>query len=130
LNERILERRLNCLEYYFLGVKSSEWIPVVAKRYGVKPQAIRSDWTRRSKWIPNLQNQLDSQARFSERLVLLDTLTKKAYAMTRTADNDSAKIGAIRTCGALIGQYFDIMTAHDLEDLKERIEHLEEAKGK
>ncbi len=45
--------------------------------------------------------------------------------MTRTADNDSARIGAIRTCGALIGQYFDIVTTHDLEDLKERIEKLE-----
>jgi len=127
MNERILERRLSCLEYYFLGAKSSKWIPVVAEKYGVKPQAVRSDWTRRGRWIPSLQNQIDSQAKFSEHVVLLDDLTKRAYAMIRTTNNDAIKLGALRTCGALINQYFVITTEYDLEGLKERIRALEEA---
>jgi hypothetical protein len=130
MKQNIYERRLNCLEFDFIGAKPSEWIPIIAAKYGVTTRAIRKDWSRRSIWMPEIQNQSAAKERFNELMVMMKTLIHNAYRLSRTANSSNIRIGSIRTTGDLIEKYFSITRAFDLEDLKRRIEYLEEVKGK
>jgi len=108
VNRRILERRLDCLDYSFSGLRCSEWIPIIAGRYGVSESALWSDWSRRDAWLPQII-QLDKSAfKMSELIGRMERAATKAYSTMLATSNENVRIGAARIVGSLSKTMFDI----------------------
>ncbi len=49
--DEVMQRRREQLEARLKGEKRADFMPVLAKRYGVTEDAIDQDWTRRKEWM-------------------------------------------------------------------------------
>ena len=131
MNREILERRLDCLDYSFSGLATTEWVPRIAQRYNVTESAIWSDWGRRDRWLPELV-QLDKSAlKMGEIILRLERALTRAYSLMLTTENESVRIGATRTVGSLSKTLFDIGSQAGVYPslLKDILDKLEEMEG-
>jgi hypothetical protein len=104
----ILERRLTCLQYYFIGAKPSNWIPLIARRYNVSESAVSRDWSRRHDWLPKLAQLQPAETKVAELIKRLELTLETAFKKTVSSSNESVQIGAARTVGQLTRELFSI----------------------
>ena len=131
MNRQILERRLECLEYSFSGVPTSQWIPILARKHGVSESCIWSDWGRRDRWLPELVQLDKSSLKMGELIARLEMALSKAFSTMLTTSNESVRIGATRTVGSLSKTLFDIGSQAGvypslLKDVLDKLASLEE----
>ena len=126
MNRKTLERRLECLDYSFSGLGTTEWVPVIAGKYEVSESAIWSDWGRRDIWLPKILQMDKSALKMGELFARLEKAITKAYSLMMTTTNESIRIGASRTVGSLSKTLFDIGSQAGIYPslLKEIIEKL------
>ena len=108
MNRRILDRRLVCLGYSFSGVRTSQWVPTVARQHGVSESAIWSDWGRRDRWLPELFSLDRGAYKVSELLGRLELALTKAFALMMATSNESSRIGAARTVDSISKTLYNI----------------------
>lgn len=119
------------MNYSFSGVRTSEWIPILAHRYEVSESAIWSDWSRRGRWIPEIVQLDKSSLKMGELFVRLERALTKAYSLMMTTSNEAVRIGATRTVGTLTKTLFDIGSQAGvypslLKDVMDKLVKLEE----
>jgi len=101
VNREILERRLEMLDMSFSGVRTSEWIPILAHRYSVTESAVWSDWGRRDRWLPQLFSLEKGAYKVSELLGRLELAITRAFGLMMSTNNESVKIGSMRTVDSI-----------------------------
>jgi len=131
MKRKILERRLEMLDYSFSGLRCSEWIPKIAVKYGVTESCIWSDWSRREAWLPKLVQLDKSSLKMGELIGRLERAMTRAYSLMMTTTNESVRIGATRTVGSLSKTMFEIGSQAGfypslLRDVLEKLSKLEE----
>ena len=131
MNRKILDRRLECLNYAFSGVRTGEWVPIIATKYGVSESGIWNDWSRRPRWISEVFTLDEGAYKVSELLGRLELALIQAYRLMVTSKNESVKIGAARTVESISKSLYMIggqagVYPSLLKDLMTKLEALEE----
>lgn len=131
MNRRILERRLEMLEYAFSGVRYSKWTPIIAEKHGVSESAICSDWGRRGRWLSQLFMLDKSAFKLSELMGRLELALTKGFALMLTTTDERVRISSMNTIGSLSKAMFDIGSQAGvypslLRDILDKLVSLEE----
>lgn len=93
---KLLKRRVEMLDAVSTGLHPSAVIGRLAEKYGVSERTLWSDWERREKWIPVLL-QLEKFGNFAEMIEQkLNAVQKASWSIYLHADNDNARVGALR----------------------------------
>lgn len=99
MRENLYERRIEMLRYRMEGLSSSIWMPILAEKYDVSVEAVRTDWKRRGRWMPQI-TRLNAEENLQMRAELLVNLQETRRLLLATflnADNSSAKVGALKS---------------------------------
>lgn len=99
----LMERRLKLLDYHFSGGLTQESAQNLAAEFGVSPDTIWSDYSRRADWIPDLFVLRDGDAKVNELAALLEKALRSAYRQM-VMSSGSVKVGALRTVSMIAGQ--------------------------
>src|SRR5271169_3161490 len=92
----LLKRRTEMLDSVCKGFHPSAVISQMAENYKVSERCLWSDWERRDKWVPMLLS-LEKYAEFVDEMeTKLNAVQKAAWSTYMRANNDSAKVGALR----------------------------------
>ena len=87
----VLNRRREMLRLQRLGVESREFTPSVASKYGVRVDAVRRDWSNRTKWMKAYLRVEDAQSLVSELLLDYDIAHEEALLLFGEEKNPKAK---------------------------------------
>jgi hypothetical protein len=90
--KEMIERRTEMLNHYSTSMKPSEWVPLVASKYGISEDAVKKDWGNRRKWIQNFSKINDSKQLASEMLQDYEVSILDAYHLYEEAEDVKTKI--------------------------------------
>ena len=100
----------------------------VAEKYGVSERCLWSDWERREKWVPVLLG-LEKYAGFGDVVeAKLNAVQKASWSIYLQADNDNARVGALKVVLDSLEVHSDIVLSRDILLRLERVEELAEKK--
>lgn len=94
-NKELLERRTKMLRDKGRGVSLKVLVESLSKKYGIAEKTIYNDWAKRSEWAPQISQRSDPNM-LDEQFAGLKQILAAAWALSISADNDSAKVGALR----------------------------------
>jgi hypothetical protein len=128
LNLKILKRRVEMLDAVSTGLHPSAVIAQLAEKYDLSEKVLWSDWERREKWVPVLLS-LEKYAEFADTLgEKLNAVQKAAWRLYLKADNDNARVGALRTVLESLEIHGDLVLKQNILDRLEKVEELAEKK--
>jgi TRAP-type mannitol/chloroaromatic compound transport system substrate-binding protein len=116
-----------------LDAVNKEFHPAVvigqlAEKYKVSEWCLWSDWKRREKWVPILLG-LEKYAGFAEGIeAKLNAVQKAAWILYSQADNDNARVGALKVVLDSLEVHSDIVLSRDILSRLEHVEELAEKK--
>jgi hypothetical protein len=110
------------------GLHPSSVVGQLAEKYGVSEQCLWNDWTRREKWVPVLLA-LEKYAVFADIVESkLNAVQKAAWSLYLQADNDNARVGALKVVLDSLEIHSDIVLSRDILSRLEHVEELAEKK--
>ena len=128
MNLKLLKRRVEMLDTVNRGFHPAIVIGQLVEKYSVSERCLWSDWERREKWVPALLD-LEKFAGFAESFeAKLNAVQKAAWSTYATADNDNARVGALKVVLDSLEVYSDIVLSRDILSRLEHIEELAEKK--
>lgn len=92
------ERRKQMVNAYSQGYSFSDFADKVCEKFGVSYEALRSDWNRRKKWMPQLVQIDDKGMRVANLMLQIRAIQNEAWTAYRAAmanKNHNAAVGAI-----------------------------------
>ena len=113
MKRSLAERRLKLLDLHFAGGLDQENVENLASEYGVSPDTIWSDYSRRADWIPDLFVLKDATGKVYELIAVLERALTSAYRQMVVSEGPT-KIGARRDVYALAGKIHEITEAHGM----------------
>jgi len=123
LNLKLLKRRAEMLDAFNKGFHPSVVVGQLVEKYGVSERCLWSDWERREKWVPALLG-LEKFAGFADSIeAKLNAVQKAAWGIYVHADNDNARVGALKVVLDSLEVHSNTVLARDII---ERLEHVEE----
>ena len=123
MNLKLLKRRAEMLDAVNKGFHPSAVVGQLVEKYGVSERCLWSDWARREKWVPTLLG-FEKFAGFAESFeAKLNAVQKAAWSIYVHADNDNARVGALKVVLDSLEVHSDIVLSRDII---ERLEHVEE----
>jgi hypothetical protein len=126
LNLKLLKRRVEMLDSVNRGFHPSAVVGQLVEKYGVSERCLWSDWERREKWVPVLLG-LEKFAGFAESFEeKLNAVQKAAWSIYVHADNDNARVGALKVVLDSLEVHSDIVLSRDILMRLERVEELAE----
>lgn len=96
MNPKLLQRRQDMWDHHLTGARPSVFIPKLAVAYNVKEETLWVDWGKKKNWSALLFQLENSKAILKHRLYELQRAKQKCFHLMETADNGSAKVGAIK----------------------------------
>ena len=108
MNPKLLQRRQDMWDCYLAGTKPSVFISELAAKYKVKEETLWVDWGKRGEWSWLLFQLENAKTVLQHRLYELKKAKQKCFQIMETADNDSAKVGAIKQLQEIIKLEFQI----------------------
>jgi len=94
--ERISERRKKMLKFHFRGIAATDWVPILAKDYGIGEDAIWKDWFRRKSWLAKVFDLADVADEINMNMVELMNVKEEAWRTYEKAENAQSKAAALK----------------------------------
>ena len=126
MKQSILERRRNLLNLRCNGVLLSEAVKSLSAKYGVSERQVYHDWKTRAKWMGWFIDLGEGSDALRDVLARHESIYASASREYRSAQNDSARIGALRLMKDI---NLDVAEFLVQADLLRRVETLEGVKG-
>jgi len=92
----VLDRRREMLELRGKGMNPGEVATTISDKYGIERRSVLQDWSRRGTWLDEVAGLDDLSIVLMESLYNMRRRARDAYYLYMTADNSSAKVGALR----------------------------------
>jgi hypothetical protein len=100
-------------------------IQVTAEKFGVSPEAVKMDWSRRASWPLTIFKKINSPVfTYLFTLEIREGLNQ-IEKLIRNTENSNCKLGAIRTKVDTLFKLVNLQRADSLENIQERMEMLE-----
>jgi len=126
----LLKRRVEMLDDVTKGFHLSTVITQLAEKYKVSEACLYKDWERRGQWMPIVMG-LDKFAEFTDIIESkLNAVQRAAWALYTRADNDSARVGALKVVLDSLEIYSNTVLSKQVLERLERVEELAEKKEK
>jgi len=104
------------LRFHSRGLKLSDYIEQLAHKHKCSQKALRNDFSRRHKWIPQILLLDDMTGLVHELMLTLHEVRAAAWRVFLKADNDNARVGALKLLGEIVFRQIEVMQS--LGDLK------------
>ena len=124
----LLERRQEIRRLRGKGLPLNVIVNDLAPKYEVTPRAIYKDWKNRKHRIKALLSLGDPDAVFLDIVSRHNEIFRIAMVEYLSADNSSAKVGAIKLLRDLNRDLYDMNVTPDIMERLERIEELAKEK--
>ena len=125
---KLLKRRVEMLDAVSTGLHPSAVVGQLAEKYGVSERCLWSNWERRAKWVPVLL-ELEKYGDFADVIEQkLNAVQKAAWSIYLQADNDNARVGALKVVLDCLEVHSDVVLSRDILERLERVEELAEKK--
>jgi hypothetical protein len=116
-------RRRDMLRFHSRGLKLVDYIEKLTNKYNCSRRAIESDFSRRNEWIPKILSLDDAKALVNELMLTLKEARTAAWRIFHEADNDNARVGALRFLGDSVFRQIEVMQSlGSLQQVPQRIE--------
>jgi len=111
------------LRFHSRGLKLVDYIDKLMQKYGCSKRALEHDFTRRNKWIPKILLLDDSKSLVNELMLTLDESRAAAWRVFHDADNDNARVGALRTLNESVFKQLEAMQSMgDVKQVSQKFE--------
>lgn len=128
MNLKLLKRRVEMLDTVNKGFHPAVVIGQLAEKYKVSERCLWSDWERRMKWVPVLLG-FEKYTGFAEGIeTKLNAVQKAAWSIYVHADNDNARVGALKVVLDSLDVYSSTVLSRDILLRLEHVEELAEKK--
>jgi len=88
----MMNRRGDMLAYHRQGMKTTEWIPLVAAKHNCTEEAVKRDWSRRRDWIHHFMK-LDNPVAMAKKIIYdNELLLLDAYNLYEQTEDPKAKL--------------------------------------
>ena len=94
--ETVHERRKQMLKFRALGIPTTEWVSLLAQKYGVTERAIWEDWHRRKSWLAKVSGMTDVADEINMSMAKLKTIEEEAWRTYDGAENAQNKLVALK----------------------------------
>ena len=128
--KEMIKRRGDMTSFHKKGMKTNDWIPIVASKYGVSEDAVKKDWNKRPFWNKNMIDLRNCGALIRGCIFDIENYSIKLENFVKTTKNENCKLGAIKQLTENRFKLIKFYHSYDNEDLRERIENLERVIGK
>lgn len=126
----LLKRRVEMLDDVTKGFHLSTVIAQLAQKYKVPESCLYKDWERRGQWMPIVMG-IDKYAEFTDVIEnKLNAVQRAAWSLYMRADNDSARVGALKVVLDSLEIYSNTVLSKQVLERLERVEQLAEKKEK
>ena len=116
-------RRKDMLRFHSRGLKLSDYIEQLAQKHKCSKRALRADFSRRNKWLPQILLLDDTKGLVNELMLTLHEVRAAAWRVFHESDNDSARVGALKLLGESVFRQIEVMQSlGDLEKVPEKRE--------
>jgi hypothetical protein len=105
----VLNRRREMLRLHRLGVEPREFIPSIAAQYSAKVDAVRKDWSNRTKWMKVYLRMEEAQSLVSELLLNYDIAHEEALLLVNEEKNPRAKAQLLYLLFRILDKKTEIM---------------------
>jgi hypothetical protein len=123
---KLLKRRVEMLDAVSTGLHPAPVVGQLAEKYGVSERTLWSDWERRAKWVPVLLK-LEKFGDFAEMIEQkLNAVQKAAWSIYLKADNDNARVGALRVVLDSLEVHGNIVQTKEVLERLDRLEDVAE----
>lgn len=123
---KLLKRRVEMLDAVSTGLHPSAVVGQLAGKYGVSERTLWSDWERREKWVLTLLG-LEKYAGFADVIEgKLNAVQKAAWSIYLHADNDNARVGALRVVLDSLEVHGNIVQTREVLERLDRLEDVAE----
>ncbi len=125
---KLLKRRVEMVDDMAKGFHLSMIVAKLAEKYEVSESCLYRDWERRGQWMPILM-ELDRYAEFTDIIESkLNAVQRAAWTLYVKADNDSARVGALKVVLESLEIYSNTVLSREVLERLERVEELAEKK--
>ena len=118
-----VERRSELLRMEGLGLSVNEIVKELSVKAQVSERTVYKDFENRSFWQPTVQQYEGLERTYHKNLNRLEQIYRKASHVYLNADNDNAKVGALRLMLEIVTRLNEI---HVLPNILNRLKDLEE----
>jgi hypothetical protein len=123
MQKHVYNRRKDMLRFHSRGLKLVDYIAKLAQKHNCSTRALEIDFSRRSEWIPKILMLDDAKALVGELMLTLSEQRTAAWRVFHEADNDSARVGALKLLGESVFRQIDAMQSMgDVQQVAQRIE--------
>jgi len=135
MNKFTLARRLDCLEYHLNGIKPATWVPQIAAQYNTTENAVNVDWSRRTRWLPELLILHAGAARLSELIYSLERARAVAHSLMIVSTSETVRVNAAGKVASINKTLYEVgvHSGHMpsvMTEILERIEEMEKRLSK
>jgi len=96
MNQKLYERRIECLNYYSKGVKPSVFTEDLSKKYDVLAKTIWHDWNMREQWLNVVANMEKPEVVLAECKVVLDKIIEASWRIYYEDSNGFVRVAALK----------------------------------
>lgn len=108
-----------------LGFSKNEILKQLTSKYGISDRMLYYDYQRRKSWQPLIQELADPQKLILKIINRFEQIYQRAAFIHLSADNDNARIGALRTMIEANSKLAETVVLRDIaKDLAEIKAHL------
>jgi len=118
-----VERRSELLRMEGLGLSVTEIVKELSVKAQVSERTVYKDFQSRSFWQPTVQQYEGLERTYHKNLNRLEQIYRKASLIYLNADNDNAKVGALRLMLDIVMRLHEI---HVLPNILNRLRDVEE----
>jgi hypothetical protein len=97
MRQQVLERRVELLKMEGSGFSTIDIVKHLSQKYGVSERQLYYDYEKRKIWQTMIQQLADPEALMLKIINRYEQIYQKASFIQLQADNDNARIGALRT---------------------------------
>lgn len=109
MKSEVFDRRKKILDYLSRGVSKTDIVRDFSIEWGVTQNAIRMDLRRINKWAPQILRIHDGDAILLQLYNNMRLIIPNAWHEYYTADNSSAKVGALRLIMAVTEKLMNML---------------------
>lgn len=125
MRNQVLERRTELLKMEGLGFTKYEIVKQLTNKYDVSDRMLYYDYQRRKSWQPLIQELADPEKLVLKIINRFEQIYQRAAFIHIQADNDNARIGALRTMIEANSKLAETVALRDVaKDLAEIKAHL------
>jgi hypothetical protein len=126
MKPEIRERRIYMMQQFGQTFSEKQAIEATAKKFNINKDTLYTDWNRKDSWFKEIIDFKNNDNIIRQLLLDINRTLMEIQQLRKNTDNNNCKLSAYKLQLSTQFRLLDFFKNYDNEELKDRIEKLEE----